>query len=103
MYRSIPQLLQVKECVFRVVKLQLNARIRMLQIKPTAVLVVSVAHRNLRATHLRQTGQKLPLHFWKFARLNFIVLSTFVVAKFKEPLLADEIERQELIDERQIV
>ena len=103
MDRPFPQLIQVGERVLGVFQLQLDAAEAVLQVQLAPVLVVAVLHINDRPADVREIEQKPLFYLFKLAAFDFVVAAVGVVAEGKELVLAAEIERQELVDERQVV
>ena len=103
MDRTLPKLVQVRERVLGVVGLQLDAAVAVLEEQLAAVFVVAVLHINDRPADVREVEQQPLLDLLEFAAFDLVVAGVVVEAERKQLVLAAEIERQELVDERQVV
>src|SRR5206468_119453 len=103
MNRTLPELVKVREGVLSVVGLQLDAAVAVLEKQLAAVLIVAVLDVNDRPADVREIKQQALFHLLKFAAFDLVVAGILVESEGKELVLAAKIERQELVDERQIV
>src|SRR5438874_1796568 len=103
MYRPLPQLIQVRERVLRVIRLQFDAAVAVFQKQLTAVLIVAVLHINNRPADVGQVKEQPLLDLLELAALDLVIAGVLVEAKGKQLVLAAEIEREKLVDEGQVV
>src|SRR4051812_5299957 len=103
MDRTLPNLEQVRERVLGVVRLQLHAAIAVLQKQLAAILIVGVLHINDRPTDVREIKQQPLFYLLELAAFDLVVARIVVEPEGKQLVLAAKVERQELIDERQVV
>jgi hypothetical protein len=98
-----PEPFQIHQRVAGVIELQLYAVVLVIEEQFPAVLVIAVEHMDDWPAHVGQAEQKPFLNLGELAALDDVGVAVGLVAKREQLVLAAELQREELVDERQIV
>src|SRR5437762_3782977 len=103
MHRAAPQPLEVDQGVQGVGGFKLHAIELVFQEQLAPVPVVAVAYGDQRTADVRKVEQQLLFDFGKLPAFDFIHVARRVVAERKQLVLTAEIQREEFVDEREVV
>src|SRR5262245_24001452 len=103
MHRASPDRLNVPQRLGRVIKLEVNARVLVLEQQLAAVAVIAVYYIDPRFSEVSQAEQEALLDFLEIARLNVVLPDLFLPGVGEQVVLDAELGRQEGVDERDVV
>src|SRR5215212_6878368 len=101
--RTFPHPLEVQKRVSRMVQLQIDTFVLVLEQELPAVVEVPVLDVDERLAVVGQAEQELLLHLLELAALDLVVAGALVVTERIELLLLTELEREVLVEERDVV
>src|SRR5262245_65263323 len=100
MHRASPDRLNVPQRLGRVIKLEVNARVLVLEQQLAAVAVIAVYYIDPRFSEVSQAEQEALLDFLEIARLDVVLPGLLGVGEREEAVADAELGGEEGVDER---